>query len=208
MGDARDFYEAKYVANADERLGLFSGLVERYAVTTALYPGSSGHVTPSFVIPTVVHVDPDTRAQSFFADPEVLELVRERRDYTEEPTIRFHLAERDAGSLPEPDESFDLLISLGAPFVSQVCKRYLKVGGHLVADTSAGDVDLAAQDPDYKLVAVYKRRGEEITLVSDELETYMILGPDESPSPDQIKAIVQGPGFARLASGAVFERVR
>ena len=207
MGDARVFYEEKYVANADERLGLFQGLVERYAAKTALYPGSSGHVTPSFVIPTVVHVDPDKRAESFFSDPEVLELVRERREYAEEPTIRFHLAERDVGPLPEPDQSFDLLISQGAPFVSQVCKRYLKVGGHLVADSSAGDADLAAQDPDYELVAVYKRRGAVITLVSDELETYMIMDPEGSPTPEQIKRIVHGAGYARLASGGVFERV-
>ena len=208
MGDARVFYEEKYVANADERLGLFQSLVEHYAVATALYPGSSGHITPSFVIPTVVHVDPDKRAQSFFSDPEVLELVRERREYAEEPTIRFHLAERDVGPLPEPDQSFDLLISQGAPFVSQVCKRYLKIGGHLVADSSAGDADLAAQDPDYELVAVYKRRGEVITLVFDELETYMIMDAKASPTPDQIKAIVHGAGFARLAAGGVFERMR
>lgn len=207
MGAALEFYEKTYVANSDERLGLFRVLVEHYAVATALYPGSFAHVTPSFVIPTVVHVNADERAERFFSDPEILDLVRERRDYTEEPTIRFHLGEYGS-SLDEPDQSFDLLISQGAPSVSQVYKRYLKVGGHLVADNSAGDVDLATQDPDYALVAMCKRRDEVVTLAFDQLETYMLLDPETPPTPDQIERMVHGAGFARLASGAVFERVQ
>jgi hypothetical protein len=207
MGDARDFYEAKFVANSDERLELFRGLVEHYAVTTALYPGSAGHVTPSFVLPTVVHVDLDKRAQAFFSDPEVLELVRERREYAEEPTIRFHLAD-PATRLPEPDGSFDLLISQGAPDISEAFKRFLKVGGYLVADNSRGEADRAALDPDYALMAVYKRHGEVITFVLDALETYMFLDRETPPTPDQIARMVSGAGYARVASGAVFQRVR
>ena len=118
MGTAVDIYEEKYVANSDERLGLFTGLVEHYAVASALYPGSLAHVTPSFAIPTVVYVDPDSRAERFFSDPEILELVRERREYEEEPTIRFHLGEYTS-PFDEPEESFDLLISQNAASVSQ-----------------------------------------------------------------------------------------
>ena len=60
-------YRKYHIDKADERRGLFEGLVERFGVGRALYPGSFVHVTPSFVIPEVVYVDSDKRAAAFFA---------------------------------------------------------------------------------------------------------------------------------------------
>ncbi len=207
MGTAVDFYREKYVASSDERLALFTGLVERYAIESALYPGSLAHVTPSVAIPTVVHVDPDRRAERFFSDPEILELVRARREYEAEPTIRFHLGEYTS-PFDEPEQSFDLLISQYAASVSQVCKRYLKVGGHLLVDNREGDADLAAQDPDYEIEAVYRRHGEVFSFFTTELDTYMFRDQDSPPTPAEIEQMVHGAGFARMASGAVLRRLR
>lgn len=208
MGDALDFYKEKYVAYSNEQLDLFRELVEHYAVTSALYPGSRAHVTPSFVIPTVVHVDSDRRAERFFSDPEILDLVRERRDYEGEPTIRFHLDEH-ASPLDEADQSFDLLISLNAGSASQVYKRYLKVGGYLLVNNGEGDASVATLDPDYALEAVYKRRrGKPFSFITSDLETYMVQNPESPPNPADIQRMMREVGYARLASGAVFKRVR
>lgn len=120
-------YRAFHADRSDERLALFRGLVEHFGVTNALYPGSFVHVTPSFVIRRVVYVDSDRRAQAFFEDPRVLDLVDERREYEARPTVGFHRCDYRE-PLDQLDSSFDLLISQYAGFVSRACKRYLRVG--------------------------------------------------------------------------------
>jgi hypothetical protein len=194
-----------HVEKQDERLGLFERLVERYGVRSALYPGSFVHVTPSFVIPTVVYADSDRRARRFFADPGAVELIKGRRTYGEEPTVRFHYGDYAAG-FPEPAGSFDLLISQYAGFVSRAGKRYVRLGGHLVANNSHGDASMAALDPDWKLVAVYTRRGERFTLASDELDTYMIPKRGPPPTVESLEASMRGVAFTRRAGGYVFRR--
>ena len=205
MGTASSMYQKYHVEKQDERLGLFERLVVRYSVRSALYPGSFMHVTPSFVIPTVVYADSDRRARRFYSDPEVLQLVAERRTYSEEPTIRFHYGDYAAG-FPEPEGSFDLLISQYAGFVSRACKRYLKIGGYLVVNNSHGDASMAVLDADWKLVAVYKRRGERFTVTSDELDSYMIPKRGPPPTEESLEATMRGVAFTRSAAGYVFRR--
>lgn len=198
-------YRKYHVDRADERLGLFEGLVERFAVRTALYPGCFVHVTPSFVIPEVAYVDSDKRAATFFADPETMTLVKRRRTYAQEPIIRFHHQDF-AGHLQEPDVYFDLLISQYSGFVSRDCKRHLKIGGYLAVNNSHGDASMARLDPDFELVAVYRRRAEHFTFSSQELETYMV--PKSGDEPDRVKleADMRGPAFTRPVAGYVFVR--
>lgn len=199
-------YRAYHADRSDERLGLFRGLVEHFAVVDALYAGSFVHVTPSFVIPRVVYVDSDRRAQAFFEDPRVLELVDGRREYEARPNVGFH--RRDYGEpLDEPDGSFGLLISQYAGFVSRACKRYLRVGGLLVANDSHGDASMARLDPGFRLVAVYRRRSERFTFAFDELETYMIPKGGAEPTLASLERTMRGPAFTRSVGGYVFERM-
>ncbi len=172
-----------------------------------MYGGSFVHVTPSFVIPEVVYVDSDRRAAKFFTDPGVKALVKRRKEYEEEPIIRFH-AQSYEKPLAEDDESIDLLISQYSGFVSRACKRYLKVGGHLVANNSHGDASMAKFDPDFELVAVYKRRGDRYTITSKDLESYMIEKRQPAPTREELECSMKGPGFTKQASGYIFERVR
>jgi hypothetical protein len=153
-----------------------------------------------------VYADSDKRVRRFFAEPAVLGLVVERRAYGEDPTIRFHYGDYAAG-FPEPERSFDLLISQYAGFVSRACKRYVKIGGHLVANNSHGDASMAALDPDWQLVAVYQRRGERFTVTSDELDTYMIPKRGHRPTEEELEATMRGVAFTRRAAGYVFSRL-
>jgi hypothetical protein len=58
-----------------------------------------------------------------------------------------------------PGERFHAsTVPSAAGFVSKGCRRYLRVGGDLVANSSRGDASMAAVDPGYELVAVYRRR--------------------------------------------------
>lgn len=204
---ATDLYREQHVLKDDERLGLFQGLVERHAVTAALYPGSFVHVTPSFVIPTVVYCDSDRRAARFFSDPSVLELIRSRKEYAGDSVLRFHSGDFEH-SIDEPEGSFDLLISQYAGFVSLACKAYLRVGGHLVANNSHGDASMAALDPDYHLVAVYRRRGERFTFSTDSLDSYMVPKSGLQPSRAELRRSMRGPAFTRTVAGYVFRRTR
>ena len=198
-------YREYHTDKSDERLGLFHGLVEHFGVTNALYPGSFVHITPSFVIPRVVYVDSDRRAEVFFEDPRVMELVDERCEYEARPSIGFHRSDY-AEPLDEPDGSFDLLISQYAGFVSRACKRYLKVGGLLVANNSHGDASMARLDPDFRLVAVYRRSSERFAFAFDELDTYMIPKAGAEPTLKSLEQSMRGPAFTRSAGGYVFER--
>lgn len=207
MNAPLDLYRKYHLERDDERLGLFRGLVERHGPLSALYPGSFVHVTPSFVVPTVVYVDADARGARFFSDPQLLELVRRRREYGPEPTIRFHAQDYEK-PLDEPEESFDLLVSQYAGFVSRAGKRFLRVGGHLVANNSHGDASMAALDPDFELVGVYTRRGERFSFSSRELDSRMMPKKGAPPSREELERTMRGPGFTRPAAGYVFRRVR
>lgn len=199
-------YRENHVDKSDERLGLFAGLVEHFGVSSALYPGSFVHVTPSFVIPHVVYVDSDRRARRFFDDPRTLELVKRRRRYDAVPTIAFHHGDY-TDAIDEADESFELLISQYAGFVSRACKRHLKIGGILVANNSHGDASMARLDHDFELVAVYRRHAERFTFAFDELETYMIPKSGDEPTFEALEGSMRGPAFTRPVAGYVFKRI-
>jgi hypothetical protein len=202
---ALDLYRKYHLDTEDERVGLFRGLVELYGISSGLYPGCFVHVAPSFVVPSVVYVEKDRRAARFFADPEVLRLVRRRVEYVGEPQIRFHCADYTE-PLAEAEESFDLLISQYAGFVSRACKRYLRVGGILVANNSHGDASMAALDPDYALVAVYRRTGERFRFAADDLDSYMVPKRGAAPTQAELERTLRGPAFTRAVAGYVFER--
>jgi hypothetical protein len=201
-----ELYREHHIGKSDERLGLFAGLVEHFGVSSALYPGSFVHVTPSFAIPRVVYVDSDKRARAFFDDPRTLELVKRRRRYDATPIVRFHHGDY-THAIDEADESFELLISQYAGFVSRACKRYLNAGGILVTNNSHGDASMARLDHDYELVAVYRRRAERFTFAFDELETYMVPKSGEEPTMETLETSMRGPAFTRPVAGYVFKRV-
>ena len=204
--DMMGLYRKHFVDKRDERLGLFVLMADHFAVRGALYPGSFTHLTPSFVFPVTCFVDTDRRAARFFADPSVLDFVKRRKIYAEEPLVRFHHADYAQG-LNEEDGVFDLLISQYAGFVSRSCKRYLKINGYLLANNSHGDASMASIDADYELVAIIHRRGEKYSLSEADLGSYLVPKKDTAITKEYLERIQKGVGYKRRAFSYVFQRV-
>ena len=166
-------YEQFFVSKDDERIDLFRKVALRFEVKTALYPGSFVQIGPSFVIPQTVFVDNDRRTGRFFSDPSVLEYVETRKEYVEQPQMRFHHCSYEA-VFDEQPESFDLLISQYAGFISKACKSYLRTGGVLLVNDSHGDASMANLDRDFELIATVNRRGERFSINESHLEDYFV----------------------------------
>lgn len=205
---ALSLYHKYYTDRDDERVGLFKLLVETYIIQRALYAGSFVHVAPSFVIPEVVYVDSDRQANKFFANmPEVLAFIATRKKYEADPLVSFH-GVNYTKSFDEPEYSFDLLISQYAGFVSQHCKRYLKVGGLLLVNNSHGDASMAHLDQDYDLKGVVTYRSGRYRLVTDDLDAYFVRKkPGVEITREFIEHHQRGIGYVKTGSAYVFERV-
>jgi hypothetical protein len=204
--DVLSLYQKHFVDKSDERLGLFVLMAKRFAIRSALYPGSFTHVTPSFVFPVTCFVDMDRRAEQFFNDPVVVCFVRCQKHYIEEPLIRFHHVDYSLG-FEERDRGFDLLISQYAGFVSRDCKRYIRANGYLLANNSHGDAGMASIDSDYELVAVINRRGESYSLSEEGLDDYFIPKRDIKITKDYLEQLKRGVGYKRSAFSYVFRRI-
>eukprot|EP00121_Abeoforma_whisleri_P009728 Awhi_evm1s8952 len=165
-----------------DRLPLFQLIAEKYNIQKALYGGSFVHVTPSFVIPEVVYNDTDKRAHAFFQSPQNYEsLIEENRIYKRPSQVRFHFGSFSEELKGEKDESFDLLISQFAGFVTMGCKRYVKKGGYVLVNDSHGDAGVTHLDPDFRLVGVVHSLGEKkcsddfgYSLCEENLDDYFV----------------------------------
>ena len=60
------------------------------------------------------------------------------------------LAEDYRNELGLNEQSFDLLVSLYAGFISEHCTKYLRIGGSLLVNPSHGDAAMASIDPRYR----------------------------------------------------------
>lgn len=199
-------YQKHFVDKNDERLELFVLLAENFAIRQALYPGSFTHLTPAFVFPSTCFVDLDRRAARFFENPQVLNLVRQRKLYQAEPEVRFHSGDYAKG-LAEPDGSFDLLISQYAGFVSQSCKRYLRMNGYLLVNNSHGDASMAWLDQDYGLIGAIHRRGKRFRIAMNGLGSYFVPKVERAISREYLERTQRGIGYRKSAYSYVFERV-
>ena len=205
--DAATLYTEYYAEPSAERLGLFTLMAERFGCRSALYPGSFDHVTPAFVFPRTCFVDMDSEAARFFADPSLRDLIAQRKVYEEGTTLRFFAADYEEG-FAEADGSFDLLVSLNAGFVSQHCKRYLKVGGVLLVNNLHGDASMARLDPDYELVGAIEHRGKRYRLIETDLSSYFVPKRDLEVTREYLHRTRRGVAFTRRAFAYAFLRVR
>lgn len=199
-------YNHYYIDRKVERLNLFRQIQARHGGTSALYPGSYVHITPAFVYPLTVFVDNDPEAQQFFANPTNYAFVAKRKHYTEDSTIRFHGVDFQVG-IEEPDESFDILISLFTGFVSRHCKRYLKKGGIFLVNDSHGDASLASLDPDFKLIAIANQTEGKFTLSDMYLDTYFVTKADTDLTPGWVDKHLRGFKFRKMADVYIFQRI-
>jgi SAM-dependent methyltransferase len=204
MTDSSRLYKQHYVDKDFDRLELFVLLRERYSINRILYPGSFVHITPSFVFPLAVYADTDRRTKHFFADPWTGEFIEKNKRYDEKAIVRFHPQDY-TNDLPEEPESFDLLVSQWAGFVSQACKRYLRKGGLLLVNNSHGDASLASIDNDYRFIAAVMRRNGKYRLVENDLEHFFVPKSDVEVTREYLLKIQRGIGYTRPAWAYLFE---
>ena len=202
-------YDKYYSGRGDERLGLFKLVAETFKVERALYAGSFVHVTPSFVIPDVVYVDSDKQAKKAFAEmPLILDFLKRRKEYEGDPKVTFH-ASSYIKAFDETEKSFDLLISQYAGFVSQHCKRYLKIGGILLVNNSHGDASMAHLDEDYRFMGAINHRNDCYKLTTENLESYFVpKKADLEITKEFLEKHQRGIGYVKTGSVYLFGRIK
>ena len=191
-----------------DRWRLFQRIQRVLSVDSALYPGSYVDVAPSFVIPAVTYVDTDKRASRFFGDRDgVQELIAEHAGGPQAPEVSFIHADYRSDLLLI-DESFDLLISLYAGFITEACTRYLRVGGHLLVNPSHGDTALAVLDPRLELVGVVRSRNGDYTIANDSLDSYLVPKRQVEVTRELIHGTGRGVAYTRTEFAYLFERIK
>jgi hypothetical protein len=205
--DSLTLYNEYFSERDFDRLDLFQLLAEKYGIKSALYPGSSVHITPSFVYPITTYVDTDKRAKSFFDDSRVRDFVAKRKVYLEDAKISFFPRDYRT-AITEIAEGFDLLISQYAGFVSQHCKRYLRIGGVLLANNSHGDASMASIDEAYKLSAVVMGKNGRYRLTEKNLDSYFVPNRPLDVTKEYLEKTQKGIGYKKSGSMYVFKRVK
>jgi hypothetical protein len=156
-----------------DRKRLFNTVRNTVDGDTVLYPGSFVDIAPSFVFSSVTYVDMDRRTPGFFADRDAIAEIVANQSGPPTATVQFiHGDYREDLGLAA--ESFDLLVSLYAGFVSEHCTGYLRVGGTLLAAPSHGDVAMASIDRRYQLIGVVESRSGTYRIRTGNLDTYLV----------------------------------
>jgi len=199
-------YEKNHVNKGDERVGLFERLNENYTIKKVLYPGAYAHITPSFIFPDVIFNDVYKILEPFYDSDEVYNYIKKRKSYSEEPVYSYVKADFNS-PLPFDEEEFDLLISQYSGFISHACKRYLKIGGILMANSSHGDASLASISPGYEFIAAIHKRSNKFTHSTRALEKYFIPKKDIKITVEFMEKHKRGVGYTKTATDYVFKRV-
>ncbi len=203
--DSIQMYE-DYVGNHWNRRELFEKLIEKYEISSILYPGSYIHITPSLLIPKVTYVDMDKKAKAFFKDEKVYAYIEKHKTYKENNQASFFPADYST-EFEDTSNQYDLLISQYAGFISQSCKRYLKFGGILVANNSHGDAGIAHLDGDYELISVANQRGDKWTISEKNIDAYFIPKKDIEITKAYLQNLGRGLGYKKAANAYVFRRI-
>ena len=165
-------WQKQDIHNGD-RKRLFTAVRAAIDDARVLYPGSYVDVAASFAFSSVTYVDMDRRAAQFFEDANGVREIIEREGGLPSATVDFIHADYTTNLGLDPD-SFDMLVSLYAGFVSEACTEYLRVGGVLLVAPSHGDTAMASIDSRYELSGVVTSRSGNYQVRADNLDTYLI----------------------------------
>jgi len=200
-------YKKYHVDKAYTSIGLFRELDKSFNVDKVFYPGSHVHLTPSLIFSNVTFADSFRNTYKFFEDKGTIDFIKKNKKYSEEPVIRFYQQDYNK-PFKELDKEFDLVISQYAGFVGQAVKSYLKKGGLLVCNNSHGDASMASLDPDFELIAVYRRKTDYKFSISDKnLEEYLKPKNEIEPTKEQLMKSMKGIAYTKSPSGYIFKKV-
>lgn len=189
-----------------DRLRLFRAVAAEVAASSVLYPGSFVDVAPSFAFDSVTYVDTDNRANSFFADSEGVRAIVSENGGSDEADISFIHADYTT-DLALVEESFDLLVSLYAGFVSESCTRYLRIGGCLLVNPSHGDAALASIDSRHELSGAVILRDGNYRIDRSALERYLVPKKPQDVTRESLHASGRGVAYTVGAFAYLFTRI-
>lgn len=84
------------------------------------------------------------------------------------------------------------------------CRRYLRPGGLLLANSSHGDASLAALEPDLTPVAAIQHRGDDYRIDANGIGTYLVPKSPSSADPQRIRRAGRGIAYTRTAFAYMF----
>lgn len=190
-----------------DRQALFAAVAEAVVASKVLYPGSYVDLSPSFVWTSVTYVDVDRRAAQFFGDGDgVQQLLVEHGVDPGTFAVRFISADYTE-ELGLDDGAFDLLVSLYAGFISELCRRYLRMGGTLLVGPSHGDAAMASLDPRYRLAAVVTARSGRYSVSSHALDSYLVPKRGVEVTRESVHASGRGVAYTKSPFAYLFERI-
>ncbi len=194
--------------HSGDRWRLFRAIAAAVEGDRVLYPGSYVDIAPSFAFRSVTYVDTDDRAATFFADEAgVQAIIAQHPGAPGDRDLRFiHGDYTDEHDLAP--ESFDLLVSLYAGFVSESCTEYLRVGGTLLVNASHGDAAMASIDDRYQLVAVVQARSGDYRVSTDHLENHLVPKKPVDITPEFLHQRGRGVAYITAPFAYLFKRVR
>jgi hypothetical protein len=199
---------AKQDQHEGDRRRLFTAVAGAIEAERVLYPGCYVDVAASFAFADVTYVDLDRRAAQFFADETgVEEIIAQHPPVPDGSRFRFVHADYSS-DLALEDQSFDLLVSLYAGFISEACTRYLRTGGTLLVNPSHGDAAMASIDDRYELSGVVVARDGDYRIRTDELDGYLIpKKPDVEVTADLLHERGRGIAYTKSPFAYLFRRV-
>ena len=146
------------------------------------------------------------KLENFYDSDKLFQFINKRKIYSEEPHYSY-INQNYNKKIPLDDESFDLLISQYAGFVSRACKRYLKIGGILVVNNSHGDASMASISSDYEFIAVINKRNNKWIFSNRKLNQYFIPKKDIKITEEYLEEHNRGVGYTKYVTDYVFKRI-
>lgn len=193
-------------------LWAFRRIAAGYGCRRALYPGSYLHITPSLVFPEVCYVDAVKSIEQSITAPALRDYINAHKEYPEKAIIRCYEQDYRDFSAELPG-SFDLLISLNAGFISQVCGHFLKPGGYLLANNGHYDANRAYVDSAYRPVAALERDASHPAGMPPDLAPYFQTARGESLTRGMVESDAERPPSkarfrpSRRAEAYLFQRI-
>ena len=195
----------EYMKKIGDRNGLYNLLSINFPIKRVLYPGCYVDITPSFYFPYTVYIDNDKKAKKFFKEGVLIkDFIEKNKEYNEKSFFRYFPNDYRM-KIDENENSFDLLISLYAGFISKFCKNYLKSGGLLLVNDSHGDASMAKLDNRFRLIAVINLVDSKYTISQKNLDQYFILKKQFAVTPKFLEDYQKGIDFTKKADYYLFK---
>jgi hypothetical protein len=205
-GESNGRFVAAAESHEGDRKALFTAIRDHFGDCCVLYPGSYVDIAPSFVFTSVTYVDTDKRAVQFFADDDGVADIIASEGGPARGRHRFVHGDYTA-DLGIEAESFDLLVSLYAGFVSEACTEGLKVGGVLLVAPSHEDAAMASLDARYPLIGVATSpRSGAYRVSTSNLDRYLVPKTDVSITPELLHERGRGVPYTKSPFAYLFTR--